>query len=171
MMTLYPKFYRRLSFDPLLDLTPVTTLAPLPSGIFIGPSVPGEVRPVAGFVRWAGAHSKEASFGTSGAGTTLHFTGWGLAQAARIELTHVPYRGSILALQDMVGGQIAASVNPLGEVLPFAAEGRARILAVSSAERSPYAPSAPTLREAGFAALESMTWFGLFLPAKAPDSV
>ncbi len=171
MMTLYPKVYRRLSYDPLLDFTPVTTLATVPLCISIGPLVPGEVGTLAEFVRWASAHPEKASFGTSGAGTTLHFTGWGLAQAARIELAHVPYRGSILALQDMVGGQIAASVNPLGEVLPFAAEGRARILAVSSAERSPYAPSAPTLREAGFAALESMTWFGLFLPAKAPDSV
>ncbi len=171
MMTLYPKVYRRLSYDPLLDFTPVTTLVTVPLCISIGPAVPGEARTLDEFVRWAAANPGKASFGTSGAGTTLHFTGWGLAQAARIELTHVPYRGSILALQDMVGGQIAASVNPLGEVLPFAAEGRARILAVSSPARSPYAPSVPTVREAGFAALESVTWFGLFLPAKAPDSV
>jgi tripartite-type tricarboxylate transporter receptor subunit TctC len=171
MMTLYPKVYRRLTYDPLLDFTPVTTLATVPLCISIGPLVPSEVRTLAEFVRWASAHPEKASFGTSGAGTTLHFTGWGLAQAARIELTHVPYRGSSLALQDMVGGQIAASVNPLGEVLAFAAEGKARILAVSSPVRSSYAPSIPTVREAGFAALESMTWFGLFLPAKAPDSV
>jgi tripartite-type tricarboxylate transporter receptor subunit TctC len=171
MMTLYPKVYRRLSYDPVLDFTPVTTLATVPLCISIGPLVPGEVSTLAEFVRWAAANPQKASFGTSGAGTTLHFTGWGLAQAARIELTHVPYRGSILALQDMVAGQIAASVNPLGEVLPFAAEGRARILAVSSAARSPYAASVPTVREAGFAALESMTWFGLFLPGKTPDSV
>jgi tripartite-type tricarboxylate transporter receptor subunit TctC len=171
IMTIYPHVYRKLSYQPLVDLRPVTTLSTVPLGIAVGPLVPAEVRTLAQFVRWAKANPGKASFGTSGAGTTLHFTGWMLAHAAGIELTHVPYRGSILAAQDMVAGQIAASINVLGEVLPFAQAGKARVLAVSGPTRSRFAPDTPTVREAGYPSLESMTWFGLFLPAKAPDAV
>jgi tripartite-type tricarboxylate transporter receptor subunit TctC len=171
IMTIYPHVYRKLTYQPLVDLRPVTTLCTVPLGIAVGPLVPPEVRTLAQFVAWAKANPAKASFGTSGAGTTLHFTGWMLAHAAGIELTHVPYRGSILAAQDMVAGQIAASINVLGEVLPFAQAGRARVLAVSGPTRSRFAPDTPTVREAGYASLESMTWFGLFLPAKTPDAV
>jgi tripartite-type tricarboxylate transporter receptor subunit TctC len=170
MMTIYPHVYRKLTYQPLVDLRPVTTLCTVPLGIGVGPAVPPEVRTLADFVRWAKANPGKASFGSSGAGTTLHFTGWMLAQAAGIELTHVPYRGSILAAQDMVGGQIAASINVLGELLPFAQAGKVRVLAVSGPQRSRFAPDVPTVREAGFPTLESMTWFGLFLPAKSPDA-
>jgi tripartite-type tricarboxylate transporter receptor subunit TctC len=171
MMTIYPHVYRKLTYQPLVDLRPVTTLSTVPLGIAVGPLVPPEVRTLAQFVAWAKANPGKASFGTSGAGTTLHFTGWMLAHDAGIELTHVPYRGSILAAQDMVAGQIAASINVLGEVLPFAQAGKARVLAVSGPARSRFAPETPTVREAGYPSLESMTWFGLFLPAKTPDAI
>lgn len=171
IMTIYPHVYKKLTYQPLVDLKPVTTLCMVPLGIAVGPLVPAEVRTVADFVRWAKANPGKATFGTSGAGTTLHFTGWMLAQAAGIELTHVPYRGSILAAQDMVAGQIAASINVLGEVLPFAQAGKARVLAVSGPTRSRFAPDIPTVREAGYPSLESMTWFGVFLPAKTPDAL
>ena len=170
IMTIYPHVYRKLTYKPLTDLRPVTTLSTVPLGITIGPMVPAEVRTLADFVRWAKTNPAKASFGTSGAGSTLHFTGWMLAHESGIELTHVPYRGSILAAQDMVAGQIAMSVNVLGEVLPFAQAGKVRVLAVSGPERSRFAPQVPTVREAGFPALESMTWFGLFLPGKATDA-
>lgn len=171
VVTIYPHVYRRLTYRPLVDLRPVTTLCTVPLGITVGPLVPPEVRTLKDFVAWAKANPKQATFGTSGAGTTLHFTGWLLAREADITLVHVPYRGSILAAQDMIGGQIAASINVLGEVLPFAQAGRARVLAVSGPTRSPFAPDVPTVREAGFPALESMTWFGLFLPASASSSL
>ncbi|MDB5947448.1 MAG: hypothetical protein JWQ33_2474 [Ramlibacter sp.] len=171
IMTIYPHVYRKLTYQPLVDLRPVTTLCTVPLGIAVGPMVPAEVRTLAQFVSWAKANPGKASFGTSGAGTTLHFTGWMLARDAGIDLTHVPYRGSILAAQDMVGGQIAASINVLGEVLPFARAGKVRVLAVSGPTRSRFAPDTPTVREAGYPSLESMTWFGLFLPAKTPDAL
>ncbi len=170
MMTIYPHVYRKLSYRPLTDLQPVTTLSMVPLGLAVGPSVPSEVRTLSDFVQWAKANPGKAMYGTSGPGSTLHFTGWLLAQAAGFEFTHVPYRGSILALQDMAAGQIAASVNVLGELLSFAQAGKARILAVSSPTRSRFSPGTPTFREAGFPMLESMTWFGLFLPAKTPEA-
>lgn len=171
MMTIYPHVYRKLTYRPLVDLRPVTTLATVPLGFAVGPMVPQEVRTLADFVKWAKANPGKSTFGTSGAGTTLHFTGWMLAHAAGIELANVPYRGSVLAVQEMVAGQIAASVNVLGEQLPFAQAGKARILAVSSPARSRFAPDTPTFREAGFPMLESMTWFGLFLPGQTPDAI
>ena len=171
MMTIYPHVYRRLTYRPLVDLRPVTTLCTVPLGIAVGPLVPGEVRTLRDFVAWGKANPGKASFGTSGAGSTLHFTGWMLSHESGVELTHVPYRGSILAAQDMVAGQIACSINVLGEVLPFAQAGKARVLAVSGPARSPFAPAVPTVRESGFPSLESMTWFGLFLPGKASDAL
>ena len=171
MMTIYPHVYRRLNYRPLMDFRPVTTLATVPLGLAVGPAVPPEVLTIADFIKWAKANPGKANFGTSGAGTTLHFTGWMLANATGIELTHVPYRGSILAAQDMVAGQIASSVNVLGELLPFAQAGKIRILGVSSPARSRFSPDTPTFRESGLPMLESMTWFGLFLPAKTPDAV
>lgn len=170
MMTIYPHVYRKLSYRPLIDLQPVTALCTVPLGFAVGPSVPAEVRTLVDFVHWAKANPAQSTYGTSGPGTTLHFTGWMLAQAAGLELTHVPYRGSVLALQDMAGGQIAASVNVLGELLPFAQAGKVRILAVSSPARSRFSPDTPSFRESGFEMLESMTWFGLFLPGKTPET-
>jgi tripartite-type tricarboxylate transporter receptor subunit TctC len=171
IMTIYPHVYRKLTYRPLVDLRPVTPLCTVPLGIAVGPAVPQEVRTLKDFVAWAKANPSRATFGTSGAGSTLHFTGWMLARDGGVELTHVPYRGSILAAQDMVAGQIACSINVLGEVQQFAQAGKVRVLAVSGSVRSPFAPGVPTVREAGFPSLESMTWFGLFLPARTPDAI
>jgi tripartite-type tricarboxylate transporter receptor subunit TctC len=90
-----------------------------------------------------------------------------LANAAGVSLSPVHYRGGAPALQDLFGGHVPASVNPIGETLPQAASGKIRILAVASAERSKFLPNVPTMREVGYNVVLE-TWLGAFAPAKTP---
>jgi tripartite-type tricarboxylate transporter receptor subunit TctC len=136
-----------------------------------GPMVPGEVKTLADFVAWCKANPRLASYGTSGAGSMLHFAGMMLARAANFEFTHVPYKGASPALQDLLGGQVASTVGVLGIALPHIQSGKLRALATSGAERSPFLPDVPTLKEAGYPGLEIVEWQGLFVPARTPPAI
>jgi tripartite-type tricarboxylate transporter receptor subunit TctC len=166
-ITLYPHSFRTLSYDPLRDLVPVAPASRSTLTFVIGPAVPDRIRSLAEFVAWCKANPDKAIFATTGAGGTPHFVGVMLANEAGINLSPVHYRGGAPALQDLIGGHVPASVNPVGETLPQAASGKIRILAVASPERSKFLPDVPTMREAGYnVALE--TWLGAFVPAKTP---
>jgi tripartite-type tricarboxylate transporter receptor subunit TctC len=169
MMVLYPHVFKTLTYDPVRDFRPVTTLATVPIAFAIGPLVPASVRTLADFAKWCRANPQSASFGTSGAGTSLHFTGVMFARASNFEFTHVPYRGANLAAQDTAAGQIASCVGVLTDLLPLAQGGKMRLLGVSTPARSRFAPDVPTFLEAGFKDIESLTWFGLYVPARTPD--
>jgi tripartite-type tricarboxylate transporter receptor subunit TctC len=163
-LTLFPSIYHRLSYDPLRDFAPISTVCTFPFALTIGPLVPMEVVTVADFMAWCRANPKQANFGSPGEGTRPHFMGAALARAAGVELTHLPYKGGPAALQDLVAGQVAAMVSVLSNVLPHARSGRLRILAVSAPQRSTLLPSTPTAREAGYAAFEGEEWFGVLAP-------
>jgi tripartite-type tricarboxylate transporter receptor subunit TctC len=169
-LTVYPHSFRALNYDPLLDLTPVAPTSSSALTFVVGPAVPGEVRTLADFVAWCKAHPDRAVFATTAAGSTTHFVGIVLGNAAGIRLVPVHYRGGAPALQDLAGGHVPASVNPIGEVVGQAAAGKIRILAVASPERSRFLPDVPTMRESGFdVAFE--TWVGAFGPARMPPDV
>jgi tripartite-type tricarboxylate transporter receptor subunit TctC len=119
------------------------------------------------FVAWCRANPEKAIFATTAAGSTTHFVGVMLASEAGVKLSPVHYRGGAPALQDLFGGHVPASVNPIGETLPQAASGKIRILAVASAERSKFLPDVPTMREVGYNVVLE-TWLGAFAPAKTP---
>jgi tripartite-type tricarboxylate transporter receptor subunit TctC len=166
-ITVYPHSFRALSYDPLRDLVPVAPAARSTLTFVIGPAVPDRVRSLADFIAWCKANPDQSSFATTSAGSTTHFVGVMLASASGAKLTPVHYRGGAPALQDLLGGHVPASVNPIGETLPFAASGKLRILAVTSAERSRFLPDVPTMREAGYdVAFDS--WIGAFAPARTP---
>lgn len=171
LVSLYPYTYKNLAYDPNVDFRPVTEISAVPMSISIGPMVPASVKTLADFTQWCKSNPDKASYGTAGAGTSLHFAGALYAQANNISFTHVPYRSSQLAAQDMVAGQVAAAVGVLSDVLPFAPTGKVRILAVSSATRSKLVPDVPTFAEVGLKALESTVWYGALVHAKTPDAV
>jgi len=166
-ITVYPHSFRTLSYDPLRDLTPVAPASRSTLTFVIGPAVPNQVMSLAEFVAWCRANPEKAIFATTAAGSTTHFVGVMLASAAGIKLSPVHYRGGAPALQDLFGGHVPASVNPIGETLPQAASGKIRILAVASAERSKFLPNVPTMREAGYNVVVE-TWIGAFAPARTP---
>src|SRR5258707_8525041 len=164
-ITVYPHSFRTLSYDPLRDLTPVAPVSRSTLTFVIGPAVPGEVKSLADFVAWCRANPDKAIFATTAAGSTTHFIGVMLANATGVQLSPVHYRGGAPALQDLIGGHVPASVNPIGETLPQAASGKIRILAVPSPERAKFHPDVPTMRGAGYNVVLE-TWLGAFAPAQ-----
>lgn len=168
MITIYPHAYRKLSYAPERDLAPVAMLGAYPVVLAVGPAVPGEVRTLDGLVSWLKANPARASFGTSAAGSTLHFVGVGFARAAGVDLAHVAYKGGGPAVQDLLGGQIPFVVATPAAVRGQLSGGRVRALAVSGEVRSPTFPDVPTFREAGVPGLEMQDWIGVFAPAKTP---
>jgi len=171
IVVLYPHLYKPLGYDPLQHFAAVTTACAFPYVLSIGPMVPREVVTLADFIRWCRDYPWLASYGTSGAGSMLHFAGMMLAKAAGFEFTHVPYRGATPALQDLLGGQVAATVGVLGISLPHIRAGGLRALATTGRVRSAFLPQVPTLAEAGYPGLEITEWQGLFVPASTPSAI
>lgn len=167
MFTIYPHIYKKLPYDPVADVTPVTLACVFDFGLAIGPLVPASVKTLAEFVAWAKANPTQANFGSPAAGSTPHFVGALLGKSAGIDLKHAAYRGTQPAMQDLLGGQIAAVSGPIGDITQHLATGKIRILATSGAKRNRFAPDVPTYAEQGFKELTHSEWFAFFLPPKA----
>jgi tripartite-type tricarboxylate transporter receptor subunit TctC len=171
MVVLYPHVFKTLTYDPLKDLTPVARTAVACYALSVGPGVPASVKTLAQFLDWCRANPKLASYGTSGAGTSIHLTGANLARLSGVPLTMIPYKGGSLAANDLIAGQVPAVMSTAASVMEFVKAGKARFLAVSSAQRWPGLPDVPTFAESGFAQLTGVDWFGVFLPANAPQEL
>jgi len=171
MVALYPHVYRKLSYDPLKDFAPVAMVASFPFVLVVGPMVPATVKTLADFVAWCKAHPKQAAFASSGNGSTPHFAGVMLGRAAQIDWIHVAYKGGAPAMNDVMGGQIAANMAVVSNALPLLQSGKLRALAITGGNRSPALPDVPTLVESGFKDAAVTEWFGVFLPARAPSDV
>ncbi|MBX9870398.1 MAG: twin-arginine translocation pathway signal protein, partial [Burkholderiaceae bacterium] len=109
----------------------------------------------------------QANFGSPAAGSTPHFVGALLGKSAGLDLKHAAYRGTQPAMQDLLGGQIAAVSGPIGDITQHLATGKIRILATSGSKRNRFAPDVPTYAEQGFKELTHSEWFAFFLPPKA----
>jgi tripartite-type tricarboxylate transporter receptor subunit TctC len=170
-VTLFPHVYQKLSYDPLKDFIPVTTVCTFPFLLAVGPMVPPNVATLAQFIEWCRANPKLATYGSAGVGTRPHFLGVTLARAAGFEFVHLPYKGGAPAMQDLLGGQIPATISVFSNAYPHVQAGSLRALAITGPQRSPLLPSVPTAREAGYPAMEAVEWFGLFVPAKTPTDI
>jgi tripartite-type tricarboxylate transporter receptor subunit TctC len=171
LITLFPHVYRVLNYDPLRDFAPVTTVCTAQFVFVVGPMVPSGVKTLADFVDWCRANPKLATFGSPGAGTLPHFLGSSLARLAGFELVHLPYKGGVQAIQDLLAGQLPAAVFTLAAVLAHVLSGRFRALATTAPRRSTLFPNVQTVREAGYPALEGVIWIGLLVPAATPVSI
>jgi tripartite-type tricarboxylate transporter receptor subunit TctC len=172
MLGIYPHIYKRLPYDPVADLTPVTLGCTFDFGFAVGPAVPDTVKTMADFLGWCKANPDKANFGSPAAGSVPHFIGVLLGRSAGIELKHVPYRGTQPAILDMIGGQVQGVSGPIGEFTQHVAAGKCRLLAATGTTRSRFAPNTPTLVEQGLRDMAFSEWFGFYLPGKAaPDVV
>jgi tripartite-type tricarboxylate transporter receptor subunit TctC len=169
MLVIYPHVYRKLSYDPVKDLQPVAQVANVPLVLAVGPAVPAEVRDVPTFVAWAKASPAQANIGTPAAGNITHFLAFLLARSTGIKFQYVPFRGSAPAIQDLIGGQVPAVINPLTEMLPYLQSGKLRVLGVTSRERSKFAPQVPTFIEQGQLTVVGSEWIGVFACAGTPQ--
>lgn len=166
--SIYPHVYSKLSYDANKDFAPVSIGAVMHHGLAVGPKVPTSVVTVRDFLAWAKANPQEANYGSPAAGSTPHFIGALLGLTANVDLRHVPYRGSVPGITDVVGGQIAAMVTPSGDFLANHRAGKLRMIATSGRQRSPFSPEVPTFAEQGFADLTTEEWFGFYAPAQTP---
>jgi tripartite-type tricarboxylate transporter receptor subunit TctC len=166
MVTLYPHIYLRLPYG-LADVTPVCGATSVVFGLGVGPAVPESVKSLKDFLGWAKANPKAASYGSPGAGSPPHLVGALLEKESGVDLTHVPYRGTVPGIQDLLGGQLTSFSGPIGDYLPHVKTGKLRVLATSGPKRSRFLPDVPTYTELGYKALEQVEWYGFFLPGKA----
>lgn len=165
MLSIYPYTYPKLQYK-LEDVTPVSVAAYINHGLAVGPAVPESVRSLKEFLAWSKANSDKANYGSPGAGSMPHMIGAMLTRASATDLRHIPYRGTVPGVQDLLGGQISSFLGPIGDYIPHAKTGKLRVLAISGSQRSPFLPETPTLRELGHA-ITVREWYGLFLPGKA----
>ena len=168
---IYPHVYKKLSYDPVADFVPVSTAAVMHHGLAIGPAVPASVSNVREFVAWAKANPQQANYGSPAAGSTPHFLGALLGLNQGVELKHVPYRGSVPGITDVIGGQIAAMFTPAGDFLSNHRAGKLRLIGTSGRQRLPFASEVPTFAEQGFGDLTVEEWFGFYAPARTPAAV
>jgi len=169
--SIYPHVYKKLSYDPVADFMPVSIAAIMHHGLAVGSAVPDSVKDVKGFIAWAKANPDKANYGSPAAGSTPHFLGALLGLSENADLTHIPYRGSVPGITDVVGGQLAAMFTPAGDFLANHRAGRLRLLGTSGKTRLPFAPDVPTFGEQGFGELTTEEWFGFYAPARTPSAV
>ena len=169
ILTVNPHLYKDMGFDVQKDLLPVTNMAAGPMIVVVHPSVPATT--LKEFIDYAKASPGAANMGSAGIGSQVHMAGEGFADAAGIEMKHVPYKGEALAYNDLVGGQIHFIVGNIAGASNFVKAGKLRALAVTSRERSKMLPEVPTASEAGLPGFESTGWFGLMAPAGTPKAV
>jgi tripartite-type tricarboxylate transporter receptor subunit TctC len=170
-LAIYPHIFKRLGYDAQADFLPVSMSAVMHHGFAVGPMVPASVKNLKDFVAWAKANPNLANFGSPGAGSTPHFLGVLLAMASGMDMKHVPYRGSVPGVTDVVGGQIAAMCTPSGDFLQNHRAGKLRLLATSGPARSPFSADVATFAEQGFPEITTEEWFGFYAPARTPAAV
>ena len=164
-----PVLYKDVPYDPLADFLHIHLVGTFPTVLAVNGSSP--ITSVAQLIDQARAKPGEITYGFGGNGTMNHLTGQLLARATGVPLTHIPYRGSAPAMNDLMGGQIVALMESLPTAIGYFTSGRMRPLAVSENERSPSLPDVPTFREAGFPGVVTTNWFGFSTPAGIPPEL
>lgn len=164
-----PVLYKDVPYDPLADFTHIHLVGTFPSVLAVNGTSPiGSVREL---IEMARAKPGDVTYGSGGNGTMNHLVGQLLALAAKVQLTHIPYRGSAPAMNDLMGGQITALMESLPTASGYFASKRMKPLAVSEEQRAPTLPDVPTFREAGFPEVVATNWFGFSAPAGIPPEI
>jgi tripartite-type tricarboxylate transporter receptor subunit TctC len=161
--------YRKLAYDPLKDLAPVTQVYAYPNVLAVNNDVPA--KSVAELVALAKASPGKLTYGHSGLGTSPHLAGEVFNYMAHIDVQQVPFRGSSLIVTDLMGGRITMSFIPPTASLSLMREGKIRPIAVTSLTRAPFLPDVPTIAESGYPGYDVTGWFGLVAPPGTPASV
>jgi tripartite-type tricarboxylate transporter receptor subunit TctC len=166
MLTINPSLFKNMGYEPR-DLTPITACANVVMALSVNPSVPATN--MTELIAWL-KQNPGTSYGTSGVGTPMHLAGLRLAREEHIDMTHVPYRGGAMVLNDLVSNNIKVAMVDLGSSKPFADSGKLRIIAIGEPRRFPGAMQIPTIGETvpGF---ELTSWFGFFGPGGMSPAV
>ncbi len=167
MMVMASLTTKTVRYDALKDFKPVARLSSFYESIAVPFGAPGTS--IAGWLESARNDPKYANYGVPAPGSLPQFIGYQLGAAAKTKLLAVPYRGAAPVAADLIGGQLAAGVIPIADLLQHNGV-RVRILAVNGARRSSQLPDVPTLKELGFPQFDDLEWVGLFVPATTPSA-
>lgn len=160
-----------VNYDPFVDLVPVTMACNYTFAMAVGPGVPASVRTLADWLAFAKANPDKATYASPAQGATPHFIGTRLAKFSGLDLRHIGYRGIQPAMLALLAGEVSAYITPLGDFLPYVAEGKIRLIATSGESRSRFAPNAPTFAEQGFKEIVHTEGYGYYLPRGASKAV
>lgn len=163
--TLYPK----LRFDITKDLAPIALAAKVPNVLVVNPGVP--VNTVQELIDYGKKHPGKLNFASSGSGTSIHMAGELFKLETKLDVAHIPYKGSSPAVTDLIGGQVQYMFDNMPSAWPQVQAGKLRALAVTTPTRSPAAPNVPTMQESGFKGFDVSSWFGLMAPAGTPAPI
>lgn len=169
-LTMYPYIYQRLDYDPLRDFSPVHTVASTCFALAAGPAVPPWVTDARELASWVHAQGSPVPCGNSGAGGMQHMLATLLAREARLDLTHVPFRGGAPSMQAVAAGDVPMAVVTESSARALHEAGKLRVLATTGVRRTVF-PGVPTFREQGWGALSQREWFGAFAPARTPAAI
>ncbi|HTE15813.1 MAG TPA: tripartite tricarboxylate transporter substrate binding protein, partial [Burkholderiales bacterium] len=168
-MTINPNLTAKMPYDTLRDFAPISLATISPFVLTVHPSLP--VKNLKAFIALAKAQPGRLNYGTSGNGSVAHLSTEYLKSLARIDLVHVPYKGSSLALTDTLAGQLQVLFDNLPVVQPHVRTGKLRLMGVGTQQRSALIPGAPTIAESGVPGYEASTAFGVMAPAQTPPAV
>ena len=164
-----PALYSKMPFDPNKDLVPVAALVSLNNVLALHPSV--KANSVAEVIAMAKAEPGKINYASSGNGTSIHMSGEMFKHMTKVDMLHIPYKGSAPAVTDLLSGQVMMMFDNIPSALPHIRAGKLKALATTGAKRDPLLPDVPTMAEAGVAGYESGVWFGLAVPAGTPREV
>jgi len=161
--------YKNLGYDLFRDLAPITMLAKGPYILVTAPALPAHT--IKELLALAKAKPGQLLMASSGTGSAGHLAGEILQASSGTRWTHVPYKGQVAAMTDLIGGQIAVFFATVAVVNPHRNDGKIRVLAVTTKTRSPILPDVPTIAESGFPGFDVGAWHGAFVPAGTPQAI
>lgn len=164
-----PHVYKKMTYDPQKELIPITNMLRVPLVLAVNPDVPA--KNLQELIAYIKAQKGNASWASAGNGTPQHMTGELFRTTAKLEMAHVPYKGSAPAINDLVGGHVPMMFDTTIAIMPQIKAGKVRAIAVSGVKRSPQLPDVPTFAEAGLPGVESYGWYGFFAPANTPKDI
>jgi tripartite-type tricarboxylate transporter receptor subunit TctC len=164
-----PSLYKQMPFDPPKDLAPITNLLRVPLILAVHPSVPA--KNLQELIAYVNSQKGKVQYASAGNGTPQHLTGELFKATAKLDMIHVPYKGSAPAITDLIGGHVPIMFDSAIAILPHIKSGKVRAIAITSAKRSSILPDVPTFEQSGMKGFESYAWYGFFAPAKTPKEI
>ncbi|ABM59128.1 Bug family tripartite tricarboxylate transporter substrate binding protein [Verminephrobacter eiseniae] len=161
--------YKKLPYDPIKDFEPVTLVGRLPNVLVVNSQL--GVGSVAELVALLKRDESKRNFASPGAGTTNHMAGQMFANAIGVKLTHVPYKGSVPAFNDVAAGQVSLLFDQVTAALPLVRSGKLKLLAVTTGQRIALLPELPTMIESGIADFEISSWQAVYAPKGTPEAI
>jgi len=168
-LAINPSLYKKLGYDPIKDFAPITLATLIPFILVTHPSVP--VSSVRELITYATSRPRQLSYASSGTGNATHLSMALFERMAKLELVHVPYKGTGQGIIDVMGGHVQLMFGAIPSTMPQVRSGRLKLLAVSTAKRTSVLPDTPTVAEGGVPGYELASWYGALAPAGTPGAI